>query len=114
MAITNLTLPKETLIIIIGNLSIYADPLLEKVFYNLIENALRHCKGVSRITYSSLIQGDNITIVCQDNGKGIPEPYKKRSPIASILKIPVSGSLPVAGDSGHHRSVYSRNRRTWL
>ncbi len=77
MAITNLTLPKDALMITIENLSIYADPLLEKVFYNLIENALRHGNGVSRITFSSLIQGDNITIVCQDNGKGIPEPYKE-------------------------------------
>jgi PAS domain S-box-containing protein len=77
MAITNLTLPREALIITIENLSIYADPLLEKVFYNLIENALRHGERVSRITFSSLIQGDHITIVCQDNGKGIPEPYKE-------------------------------------
>jgi signal transduction histidine kinase len=34
-------------------------------------------REVSRITFSSLIQKDHITIVCQDNGKGIPEPYKE-------------------------------------
>ncbi len=73
----NLPLLKDTLMISLENLSIYADPLLEKVFYNLIENALRHGNGVSRITFSSRIQGDAITIVCQDNGKGIPEPYKE-------------------------------------
>jgi PAS domain S-box-containing protein len=77
MAITNLPLPEEALTISIENLSIYADPLLEKVFYNLIENALRHGNGVSRITFSFLIQEDNINIVCQENGKGIPEHYKE-------------------------------------
>jgi light-regulated signal transduction histidine kinase (bacteriophytochrome) len=92
MVITNLPLPEDELMIRFENLIIYADPRLEKFFYNLIENALRHGNGVSRITISSLIQEDKINIVCQDNGKGIPEHYKKRSSIASILKIPVSGS----------------------
>jgi PAS domain S-box-containing protein len=77
MSITNLALPKEMLIISIKNLSIYADPLLEKVFFNLIENALRHGKGVSRITFSSISERDKITIICEDNGHGIPEAYKE-------------------------------------
>ncbi len=61
----------------IENLIIYADLLLEKVFYNLVKNALRHGKGVTRITFSSVPMGDNILIVCEDNGKGIPEKYKE-------------------------------------
>ena len=72
-----LPLPKGTLISSIEKISIYADPLLEKVFYNLVENALRHGKGVSRITFSMVILGDSITIVCEDNGDGIPEEYKE-------------------------------------
>jgi PAS domain S-box-containing protein len=73
---TPLSLPKGTLVIRIENLSIYADLLLEKVFYNLVENALRHGKGVTRITFSSVPQENNIIIVCEDNGNGIPEKYK--------------------------------------
>ncbi len=72
-----LPLSNGTLMISIENISIYADPLLEKVFYNLVENALRHGKEVSRITFSSVIQGDSITIVCEDNGEGIPEEFKE-------------------------------------
>jgi PAS domain S-box-containing protein len=77
IATTNLPLPKDSLMITIENLSIYADPLLEKVFFNLIENALRHGNGVTRITFSSRIQEDTIIIVCQDDGKGIPVSYKE-------------------------------------
>jgi signal transduction histidine kinase len=36
-----LPLPKGTLSVDIENISVYADPLLEKVFYNLVENAIR-------------------------------------------------------------------------
>ncbi len=73
----SLSLPPGTFVIDIENLIIYADLLLEKVFYNLVENALRHGKGVTRITFSSVPKGDNILIVCEDNGKGIPEKYKE-------------------------------------
>ena len=72
-----LPLSNGTLRISIENLIIYADPLLEKVFYNLVENALRHGKDVSRITFSSVLSGDTITIVCEDNGEGIPKEYKE-------------------------------------
>jgi PAS domain S-box-containing protein len=72
-----LLIPKDTLVISIEKISIYADPLLEKVFFNLVENALRHGKRVSRIAFSSVIQGDNIIIICEDNGEGISEEYKE-------------------------------------
>ena len=62
MATAPLPLPKETLVITIENVSIYADPLLEKVFYNLVENALRHGKGVSRITFSSRQQETTLSL----------------------------------------------------
>lgn len=74
---STLPIPPGSLVITIENLSIYADPLLEKVFYNLVENALRHGKGVSRITFSSAIRSDGLTIVCEDNGEGIPEQLKE-------------------------------------
>jgi K+-sensing histidine kinase KdpD len=77
MVVTNLPLPKEGPVITIENLIIYADLLPEKVFYNLIENALRHGKGVFRITFSSQTQKDQIIIVCQESGNGIPEAYKE-------------------------------------
>ncbi|MFY9799689.1 MAG: hypothetical protein WAK10_00390 [Methanoregula sp.] len=57
------SLSSGTFVIDIENLIIYADILLEKLFYNLVENALRHGKGVTRITFSSVPMGDNILIV---------------------------------------------------
>ena len=72
-----LLVPQGTLSVGIENISIYADPLLEKVFYNLVENALRYGKELPSITFSSILQGDSITIICEDNGEGVPEEFKE-------------------------------------
>jgi signal transduction histidine kinase len=72
-----LPLPKGTLSVGIENISIYADPLLEKVFYNLVENAIRYGRELTRITFSSILQGDSITLVCGDTGEGVPEEFKE-------------------------------------
>ena len=58
---------------------IYADPLLEKVFfYNLIENSLRHGDRVTEIEINSVPTIDGIDIVIRDNGAGIPKNTKVR------------------------------------
>jgi len=72
-----LPLHQGTLVVSIENISIYADPLLEKVFYNLVENALRYGRDPIRIAFSSRIQGDTISIICEDNGEGVPEEFKE-------------------------------------
>jgi PAS domain S-box-containing protein len=59
------------------NLEIFADPLFEKVFYTLLENALRHGKTVTSIEFSYFIQDENLLLVYQDNGVGIPAEYKE-------------------------------------
>ena len=61
------------------NAEIYADPLLEKVFYNLIDNSLRY--GGERmkeihITYRS--EGNHEVIRFQDDGKGVPADEKEQ------------------------------------
>ena len=58
-------------------IELYADPLLEKVFYNLMENALRHGKTVTTIEFSCKMQDEYLVVVCQDNGVGIPAEYKE-------------------------------------
>jgi signal transduction histidine kinase len=58
---------------------VYADPLFDKVFYNLIENALVY--GGDRLTtirISTHESGNGLTIACEDDGKGICEQDKKR------------------------------------
>ncbi|MCK9579005.1 MAG: HAMP domain-containing histidine kinase [Methanoregula sp.] len=60
-----------------GRLEIFADPLIGKVFYNLIDNAIRHGGDVSCITFSCRREGAVIIILCEDNGAGISERDKQ-------------------------------------
>ncbi len=53
-------------------LDIFADPLLERAFYNLAENAIQHGGDVSVIRISAQESGDGLTIRIEDNGIGIP------------------------------------------
>lgn len=58
---------------------IRTDPLIEQVFYNLIENALRHGGRTERIRFSVVEQPDGgILIVCEDDGDGVPLNEKER------------------------------------
>jgi len=56
---------------------IFADPLLEKVFYNLMENSLRHGEHVTAISFSVSKTNDGLVISYRDNGVGITEEDKK-------------------------------------
>jgi two-component system sensor histidine kinase KdpD len=46
--------------------------LMEQVFVNLIENAVRYTPGGSRITITAAVDGNTLRIVVSDNGPGIP------------------------------------------
>ncbi len=61
----------------IAGLEIYADPLIEKVFYNLMENTLRHGEKATRISCSYRRDGDDMVIEYRDDGIGVPEDAKK-------------------------------------
>jgi PAS domain S-box-containing protein len=73
----NLPLSTVNLIVHFDNLEIYADPMLEKVFYTLLENALRHGKTVTTIEFSSSTLAEGLVVAYQDNGEGIPAEYKE-------------------------------------
>jgi PAS domain S-box-containing protein len=53
------------------NLEIYADPLLIKGFYNLMDNTLRYGENVSEITISCKENESGLVITYTDNGVGI-------------------------------------------
>jgi PAS domain S-box-containing protein len=58
---------------------VYADPLFEKVFSNLIDNSLRHGGTVFRIGMNlAESTGGNLTIIYEDNGCGIPDSDKEK------------------------------------
>ncbi len=60
----------------IGDLEIYADPLIEKVFSNLIETSTRHGKHVTGIHLSFRHEGKDLLLVYEDDGAGIPDEEK--------------------------------------
>ncbi len=58
---------------------IFADPLLEKVFENLIDNSRRHGERVKHISFSTMQLGrGDISIVYDDDGIGVHEADKER------------------------------------
>jgi PAS domain S-box-containing protein len=59
-------------------MEIYADPLLEKVFYNLVDNAIRYGVTISVISIYSTVSDKGVTLAFEDNGVGIEEEQKKR------------------------------------
>lgn len=61
----------------LGPVEIYADPLVEKVFYNLLENVERHGKNASHVFFSGRESGGNYIVVCEDDGGGIDPTMKK-------------------------------------
>ena len=54
-----------------AGLEIFADPLLIKVVYNLIDNALRHGGSVSTIRFLDEKSGDDLVLVAEDDGEGV-------------------------------------------
>ncbi|MFA6364602.1 PAS domain S-box protein [Methanoregula sp.] len=62
----------------VRNVEIYADLLLEKVFYNLFHNSLCHGGHVTSISISCRKTGQTLVITYEDNGVGIPVEDKSR------------------------------------
>jgi signal transduction histidine kinase len=76
-AATSLPLGPVALVVNFEKIELYADPLLGKVFYTLIENALRHGKTVTSIEFSCRTLDDSLVVIYQDNGTGIPAEHKE-------------------------------------
>jgi ABC-type amino acid transport substrate-binding protein len=62
----------------LDRLEIYADPLLEDVFYSLMKNALVPGAGVTEIHVSYQRNAGGVTILIEDNGPGIPAEEKEK------------------------------------
>ncbi|EHQ34936.1 PAS domain S-box protein [Methanoplanus limicola] len=61
----------------INGVHIFADPMLEKIFANLIGNSIMHAEGLSEISLSLTADEDSYIILYRDNGPGIPEDKKE-------------------------------------
>lgn len=57
---------------------VFADQLLQKVFYNLIDNSLKHGKNVFYITIHTRLQDRDLVISYEDDGEGVQDNMKER------------------------------------
>lgn len=57
---------------------LYADPLIGKVFSNLIENTIKYGKKATILRFSLHTEATGTVIVCEDDGVGIPEGRKEK------------------------------------
>jgi PAS domain S-box-containing protein len=60
------------------DLEVMADRQLEQLFYNLIDNSIKHGQKVNQISLTYKKEPDKTTITYQDNGIGIPETLKTK------------------------------------
>jgi PAS domain S-box-containing protein len=82
--------------------SIYADPLIERVFENLINNSIKYGGNVSeiRISFNGSDQAGNI--IFEDNGQGIPVSQKSKIFSKGAGKTPEFGLFISKEILGYH------------
>ncbi len=52
-------------------MNIFAEPLIVKVFYNLMDNAIRYGGKITTIRFFVEEIRDNLVLVCEDDGVGV-------------------------------------------
>ncbi|MCX6693184.1 MAG: PAS domain-containing sensor histidine kinase, partial [Methanomicrobiales archaeon] len=63
---------------LIAGAEVFADPLIGKVFYNLMDNAARSGGKITTIRLSIQESGDEHLIVCEDDGDGVVTKEKEK------------------------------------
>ncbi|MCK9590832.1 MAG: PAS domain S-box protein [Methanoregula sp.] len=62
----------------LDNLEIYADSLLERVFFTLADNVLHHGANATVVTLGYQLVRDGLLLSFEDNGKGVPDAIKEK------------------------------------
>ena len=78
MGISHLDFTSIHRTVLLNGLEIYADSLLERVFFTMADNILHHANNATEITIGYLPAGDNLIIFLEDNGGGIPDTIKEK------------------------------------
>jgi len=60
------------------DIEVFADPLIARVFFNLMDNAIRHGERVTGVRVSSRRSGEGLAVIWEDNGIGIPAGEKEQ------------------------------------
>ena len=63
---------------ILPGVEVSADPLIEKVFSNLVDNAIRYGETITMIRFRGREENGMYLIVCEDDGIGIPAADKEK------------------------------------
>ena len=61
-----------------SDIEIFSDPLIKKVFYNLMDNAARYGGKTTTIRFSVEERNGDQIIVCEDDGDGVPADEKEK------------------------------------
>ncbi|MGC9434984.1 MAG: PAS domain-containing sensor histidine kinase [Methanomicrobiales archaeon] len=61
-----------------GAVEIYADPLLPKVFSNLMDNTIRHGESATGVRVGYRQENGDLVLIWEDDGVGIPAEHKDR------------------------------------
>jgi PAS domain S-box-containing protein len=62
----------------IKGVEVFADPMLEKVFFNLLDNSIRHGEHVTEIRVASQTSDEDLIVIWEDNGIGIAADEKEQ------------------------------------
>jgi len=77
-AVSQLNLSGVEIDVAVDRVEVFADSLLVKVFYNLMENSLRHGDHVTRMDFSVQESEKGLILIYRDNGVGISAEDKKK------------------------------------
>jgi PAS domain S-box-containing protein len=69
----SITLSDET-----QGVEVYADQMIEKVFFHLVDNAVRYGGKITKIRFFCEESFEELHIICEDDGIGIPPDAKKK------------------------------------
>lgn len=77
LGISHVTLTHITRNIDLDNLEIFSDPLLEKVFFILADNLVKHSSSATELRCYHRYSQDDLIIIFEDNGIGVPDSDKE-------------------------------------
>jgi|GEM_PF-913351 PAS domain S-box-containing protein len=75
---TGIPMGKVTVSVLITGVEIYADLLLGRVFFHLINNAIRHGGTLTEVRFMCEESFEELVLVCEDDGVGIPADAKEK------------------------------------
>ncbi|MEM2124169.1 MAG: PAS domain S-box protein [Methanolinea sp.] len=61
-----------------SDIEVFADPMVGRVFANILDNAVRHGGNVTTVRFSAAEEGETLAVTCEDDGAGIPAEEKEK------------------------------------